>query len=189
MVPRRVPKLERATSPGAIRGLGLLFSQHVPKREMADLGTSGVAGCFTAVDKSEIIKNVGVILKSWKGIAHYLKAGVRTVQRWESRSGLPVYRAGSTERAPVFAYRTELDAWLHSRGARKTGARYRAENTPQVVARHGVLLNELTELMHVQGSIIAELGATDRALNKFCPALAKGTKRKCQIVDLAAKTR
>jgi hypothetical protein len=117
---------------------------------------------------------MGVILKSWKGIAHYLKAGVRTVQRWERGSGLPVYRAGSTERAPVFAYRTELDAWLHSRGARKTLARYQAENIPQVVARHSVLLDELTELMHVQGSMIAGLTATDRALNKFCPALARG---------------
>jgi hypothetical protein len=131
------------------------------------------------------------VLKSWKEIAHYLKAGVRTVQRWENFRDLPVYRAGGTRRAPVVAYRPELNAWLQSRGTRKHPARYRAENTRQLVARHTLLLDELTELIHVQGSMIAGLTATDRALNKFCPALAKGTraKRKCQIAELATKAR
>ncbi|MCU1257033.1 MAG: repeat-containing protein, partial [Candidatus Angelobacter sp.] len=31
-------------------------------------------------------------LDSWKEIASYLRRDVRTVQRWEKKEGLPVYR-------------------------------------------------------------------------------------------------
>jgi len=48
-------------------------------------------------------------LDSWKEIAVYLKRGVRTVQRWERISGLPVRRLDG--QGSVFAYKTELDAW------------------------------------------------------------------------------
>ena len=53
-------------------------------------------------------------LDSWKEIARYLNRDVRTVQRWEETGGLPVYRR-APERlkgSPVYAYRSELDAWL-----------------------------------------------------------------------------
>lgn len=46
------------------------------------------------------IENMDSVLKSWREIAHYLKAEIRTVQRWENFRGLPVYRAGGTWRAP-----------------------------------------------------------------------------------------
>src|SRR5580698_942635 len=48
-------------------------------------------------------------LDSWKEIAAYLKRGVRTVQRWERVSGLPVHRLD--RQGSVFAYKAELDAW------------------------------------------------------------------------------
>jgi len=48
-------------------------------------------------------------LDSWKEIAGYLKRGVRTVQRWERVSGLPVHRLD--RQGSVFAYKAELDAW------------------------------------------------------------------------------
>ena len=53
-------------------------------------------------------------LDSWKEIAHYLGRDVRTVQRWEEASGLPVYRlpSGRLKGGPVYAFRSELDAWL-----------------------------------------------------------------------------
>lgn len=51
------------------------------------------------------------LLESWKEIASYLKRDVRTVQRWEKREGLPVHRHQHDERASVFAYKSELDAW------------------------------------------------------------------------------
>src|SRR5579863_6699750 len=59
-------------------------------------------------------------LDSWKEIAAYLKRGVRTVQRWEHTSGLPVHRLDLDRQSSVFAYKTELDAWWESR--RQTAA-------------------------------------------------------------------
>jgi len=53
-------------------------------------------------------------LNSWKEIAHYLDRGVRTVQRWERELSLPVRRPHGTKRSPVFAVRSEIDAWLRS---------------------------------------------------------------------------
>jgi Tol biopolymer transport system component len=54
-------------------------------------------------------------LDSWKEIAAYLKRGVRTVQRWERSSGLPVHRLELDRQGSVFAYKPELDAWWESR--------------------------------------------------------------------------
>jgi TolB-like protein/Flp pilus assembly protein TadD len=48
-------------------------------------------------------------LDSWKEIAGYLKKEVRTVQRWEKNSSLPVRRLG--KQGTVFAYKSDLDAW------------------------------------------------------------------------------
>jgi hypothetical protein len=52
------------------------------------------------------------LLDSWKAIAKYLGRDVRTVRRWEKKGGLPVHRALGRERGTVYAYRSELDAWL-----------------------------------------------------------------------------
>jgi len=56
-------------------------------------------------------------LKSWRQIAGYLNRGVRTVQRWNLYAGLPVHRVGPA-RTPVVAFRSEIDAWLHSKPTR-----------------------------------------------------------------------
>lgn len=50
-------------------------------------------------------------LTSWKEIAAYLGKGVRTVQRWEQRFGLPVRRPSANSHI-IFALPTELDAWV-----------------------------------------------------------------------------
>jgi TolB-like protein/Flp pilus assembly protein TadD len=50
-------------------------------------------------------------LDSWKEISAYLKKEVRTVQRWEKNSGLPVRRLAHGKQGTVFAYKSELDAW------------------------------------------------------------------------------
>ena len=54
-------------------------------------------------------------LDSWKEIAVYLRRDVRTVQRWEKKEGLPVYRHQHDKLGSVFAYQTELAAWFKSR--------------------------------------------------------------------------
>src|ERR1700687_4511971 len=50
-------------------------------------------------------------LDSWKEIAAYLKKEVRTVQRWEKSSGLPIRRLAHGKLGTVFAYKQDLDAW------------------------------------------------------------------------------
>jgi len=50
-------------------------------------------------------------LDSWKEIAAYLKKEVRTVQRWEKSSDLPVRRLVHGKQGTVFAYKSELEAW------------------------------------------------------------------------------
>jgi hypothetical protein len=53
-------------------------------------------------------------LDSWKDIAAYLGRDVRTVIRWQEK-GLPVHRVPGGKRQAVFAYRTEIDDWLHGK--------------------------------------------------------------------------
>jgi hypothetical protein len=51
-------------------------------------------------------------LDSWKEIADHLKREVRTASRWERERGLPVHRAPGGKRGAIYAYRSEIDAWL-----------------------------------------------------------------------------
>lgn len=57
-------------------------------------------------------------LDSWKEIAAYLKRDVTTVQRWEKREGMPVYRHLHDRMGSVYASRTELEEWMSSRKLR-----------------------------------------------------------------------
>jgi TolB-like protein/Flp pilus assembly protein TadD len=54
-------------------------------------------------------------LESWKQIAAYLNRGVRTVRRWETEEGLPVHRHMHRSLGSVFAFKSEIDAWLEAR--------------------------------------------------------------------------
>ena len=54
-------------------------------------------------------------LDSWKEIAAYLNRDVTTVQRWEKREGMPVHRHLHDRQGSVYAYRSEVDAWVSSR--------------------------------------------------------------------------
>src|SRR5437762_1405482 len=57
-------------------------------------------------------------LDSWKEIAAYLKRDVTTVQRWEKRERMPVHRHQHDRLGSVYAFSSELDAWLQSRRQR-----------------------------------------------------------------------
>ena len=52
-----------------------------------------------------------IVLGSWKEIASYMGKGVRTVQRWERCSGLPVHRPSGSSKGVVIAFPAELDRW------------------------------------------------------------------------------
>src|SRR4029453_10781634 len=60
-------------------------------------------------------------LDSWKEVAGYLSRDVSTVQRWEKRERMPVHRHVHDKLGSVYAFRSELDAWWHGRGARLIG--------------------------------------------------------------------
>ena len=51
-------------------------------------------------------------LSGWKEIANYLGKGVRTVQRYERKMGLPVRRPAGKAAGSVIATKAELDAWV-----------------------------------------------------------------------------
>ena len=57
-------------------------------------------------------------LDSWKEIAVYLHRDVKTVQRWEKREGMPVHRHQHDRMGSVYAFSSELDAWMQSRRLR-----------------------------------------------------------------------
>jgi Tol biopolymer transport system component len=58
---------------------------------------------------------LGRRLDSWKEIASYLNRSEKTVRRWEEKEGLPVHRLLHEQRGSVYAYASQLDAWLESR--------------------------------------------------------------------------
>jgi Tol biopolymer transport system component len=54
-------------------------------------------------------------LDSWKEIAAYLRRDVTTVQRWERRENMPVHRHVHDKLGSVYAFRSDLDAWMRRR--------------------------------------------------------------------------
>ncbi len=79
------------------------------------------------------------VLQSWKEIAAYLRVTVRTVQRWEKESGLPVHRQGTGRKARVVAYADEIDNWLtnHQAGPQPEASRW---IVPTIVAAAVVVI-------------------------------------------------
>jgi Tol biopolymer transport system component len=67
-------------------------------------------------------------LDSWKEIAAYLNRDVTTVQRWEKREGMPVHRQLHDRAGSIYAFRSELDAWVQARTLRATQERKDGEN-------------------------------------------------------------
>src|SRR5215467_7421742 len=63
-------------------------------------------------------------LDSWKEIASFLRRDVRTVQRWEKKEGLPVYRHQHEKLGSIYAYKSELNRWSDTR-------RQAGEDTPE----------------------------------------------------------
>lgn len=55
------------------------------------------------------------VLAGWKAIATHFGCNARTARRYEQDRGLPVHRAPGKKGSTVFAYVSELDAWLESR--------------------------------------------------------------------------
>src|SRR5215470_6181642 len=76
-------------------------------------------------------------LDSWKEIAAHLHRDVTTVQRWEKREGMPVHRHVHDRMGSVYAFSSELDAWLQSRRLRLDEEETEREATPPVPESDG----------------------------------------------------
>lgn len=66
---------------------------------------------------------VSPVLRSWKDIAHYVQACVKTVQRWERAYNFPIQRLSTNKGAVVFALRNDVDSWLRGSSRQRESAR------------------------------------------------------------------
>lgn len=89
---------------------------------MTILLATGQTGQAATVDKMGHLRTEGhadsssgevrARLGSWKEIAAFFDKDVRTVRRWERERNLPVHRIPGGQRGGVYAYVSELQAWL-----------------------------------------------------------------------------
>ena len=59
--------------------------------------------------------STNTVLRSWKDIARYVGASVKTVQRWEHTYEFPVRRVNPSKGSIVFAFPKEVEDWLRRR--------------------------------------------------------------------------
>ena len=98
-------------------------------------------------------------LDSWKKIAVYLKRDVTTVQRWEKREGMPVHRQLHDKMGSVYAFRSELDAWMQSRSEHNSaGAAASAAGDSAASDSPSAALPQGMANSRVRGSLIAGVG-------------------------------
>jgi hypothetical protein len=102
------------------------------------------------------------ILNGWKEISSYLKRSVRTIQRWETRLSLPVYRPALKDRSAVVAFSDELDGWI-CRAAPDEGQETPVQNGNQ---GHDASLLRLLDSMSTMLLDTAELASRMRLLQE-----------------------
>jgi TolB-like protein/Flp pilus assembly protein TadD len=94
-------------------------------------------------------------LDSWKEIAGYLKRDVTTVQRWEKRERMPVHRHLHDRMGSVYAFSSELDAWVQSRKLRLEEEELGAERTAEEEVDIRPTVTSRTSLWLVLGGVAA----------------------------------
>ena len=78
-------------------------------------------------------------LDSWKEIAVYLRRSVRTARRWEAQEGLPVHRQMHQSLASVYAYKSEIDAWLkRAERSERAGGSEPEKDRPPITAENSI---------------------------------------------------
>ena len=91
-------------------------------------------------------------LTSWKEIASYLGCDARTAQLWEKQESLPIHRHEHQARASVYAFSTELDAWLQMRRPRKAAGTQSKEPVLLRIGRWKWLLAAIGALLVAGGA-------------------------------------
>lgn len=90
-----------------------------------------------------------MLLSGWKQIAAYMKAGVRTVQRWQNELQLPVVRIRDGVVSPVMAESEKIDLWIRERSSN-----FHPRVLPQSYRDQEIALRKnATEFAHVEISL------------------------------------
>jgi hypothetical protein len=110
-------------------------------------------------------------LMGWKEIGNYLGRGVRTVQRYERRFGLPVRRTSGKSWGPVLAIRDEIDAWVGACQMRE-GLRHSWIASESLCVELAALERGITHMKkrHQTNELTAELREIVRLLRARLPA-------------------
>jgi len=125
---------------------------------------------------------MGTALSSWKEIAQYVGKGVRTVQRWERETGLPVRRPQGEGKGKVLAFPSEIDGWMRAaftrngdgEGSELDALRYRVE---QLLAENQQLRRELNAVSRFMLTTVGSNGSTDESLLRRCDRLLQESAR------------
>jgi hypothetical protein len=117
-----------------------------------------------------------IILNSWREIAQYVGRGVRTVERWERKLGLPVHRPQGHLRSPVIAISTEIDEWLGNGRLKKEQAT--GQVTSQLELKRIIVeLRANTELLQRNRELMLQgLGELQKAITRVRELLKKFSK-------------
>ncbi len=120
------------------------------------------------------------ILNGWKEISDYMKRSVRTVQRWEARLSLPVYRPALKDRSAVLAFSDELNRWISRaspEGGEESVERIGYEGSDAVLLwvldNMNTMILDIAELSSRMRLLQEQLG---QSLNVRHPRVASGTR-------------
>lgn len=108
------------------------------------------------------------VLSSWKEVANYLGKGVRTVQRWEKGTELPVRRPLGSYATTILAIPEEIDEWVRSRNVRGRN---------DLNADLGRLRQQNLELQNELDKLRAENEMLSKALQVVLPQKSGSKKR------------
>ena len=114
----------------------------------------------------------GQYLTSWKEIADYMRSSVRTVQRYERESGLPIRRPTGKSRGAVFATRAEIDAWVAAGPIRETFTLTRTEHNALLRNETDKLENGLIAMRKLKTQMLELRIETRSAMNLFMDRLS-----------------
>ena len=96
------------------------------------------------------------LLTTWKEIADYFGKSLRTMQRWERETGLPIHRPDPKRRI-LFAVPDELDVWL--RRQRETEAEP-VQLSADLLAARSLLSEQMNATSEQLAHLLTEAGLT-----------------------------
>lgn len=125
---------------------------------------------------------------SWKEIASFLGRDVRTVRRWEEERGLPVRRVPGEGRRTIFAYQSEIEAWLRAEhlSDKEISTKALSQNGPSTAKNNRALVWGIVSIslvciigitmLHASGALNRLLGRHPTRIERVSPIYAAKTQ-------------